>query len=46
MDRAHRISQDKPVFVYKLLTGSTVEEKMLALQEKKKVLAEGVLPPG
>ncbi|MCP4010147.1 MAG: DEAD/DEAH box helicase, partial [Proteobacteria bacterium] len=42
MDRTHRIGQDKPVFVYKLLTEGTVEEKILALQEHKKALAEGV----
>jgi SNF2 family DNA or RNA helicase len=38
--RAHRIGQDKPVFVYKLMTQGTVEEKILALQSRKKGLAE------
>jgi len=42
MDRTHRIGQDKPVFVYKLLTEGTVEEKILALQKRKKALAEGI----
>jgi len=42
MDRVHRIGQDKPVFVYKLLTEGTVEEKILAMQKHKKALAEGV----
>lgn len=42
MDRTHRIGQDKPVFVYKLLTEGTVEEKILALQEHKKALADGI----
>ncbi len=41
-DRAHRIGQDKPVFVYKLITEGTVEEKILALQEKKRRLAESM----
>lgn len=41
-DRAYRIGQDKPVFVYKLVTEDTVEEKILQLQEKKQALAEGL----
>ena len=41
-DRAHRIGQDKPVFVYKLVTEGTVEEKILALQERKHKLAQGI----
>jgi len=41
-DRAHRIGQDKPVFVYKLITENTVEEKILSLQEKKLALINGV----
>lgn len=41
-DRAHRIGQDKPVFVYKLITENTVEEKMLAMQERKRNLAESI----
>ena len=41
-DRAHRIGQDKPVFVYKLLTDSTVEEKIQALKEKKKAIADSL----
>ncbi len=41
-DRAHRIGQDKPVFVYKLVTEQTVEERILAMQERKRALAAGV----
>jgi superfamily II DNA or RNA helicase len=37
-DRAHRIGQDKPVFVYKLIAQGTVEEKMLQLQSAKSAL--------
>jgi SNF2 family DNA or RNA helicase len=42
-DRAHRIGQDKPVFVYKLITEGTVETKIQRMQEKKSRLAEGIL---
>ena len=38
-DRAHRIGQDKPVFIYKLVTEGTVEEKIQELKEKKKAIA-------
>lgn len=41
-DRAHRIGQDKAVFVYKLITENTLEEKILAMQAKKQALADGV----
>jgi len=42
-DRAHRIGQDKPVFVYKMFTVGTVEEKIFELQERKRALASSVL---
>jgi len=35
-DRAHRIGQTRHVFNYKLITRGTVEEKIIALQKKKK----------
>lgn len=41
-DRAHRIGQDKPVFVYKLVTERTVEEKIQDLKEKKRAIADAV----
>ena len=37
-DRAYRIGQDKPVFVYKLIMEDTVEEKIYQLQERKQLL--------
>jgi len=45
-DRAHRIGQDKPVFVYKLICSGTVEEKIQAMQERKAELARAVLEGG
>ncbi len=41
-DRAYRIGQDKPVFVYKLVCEGTVEEHVLAMQQRKAQLAKGV----
>jgi SNF2 family DNA or RNA helicase len=37
-DRAHRIGQDRPVVAYKLVARNTIEEKVLALQARKKDL--------
>jgi superfamily II DNA or RNA helicase len=45
-DRAHRIGQDKPVFVYRLVSQGTVEERILTLQEKKRALFEAALGDG
>jgi non-specific serine/threonine protein kinase len=42
-DRAHRIGQDKPVFIYKIIARETVEEKILQLQEKKRGLVEQLI---
>ena len=45
-DRAHRIGQDKPVFVYRLICAGTVEEKIQAMQGRKAELARAVLEGG
>ncbi|TCV96202.1 SNF2 family DNA or RNA helicase [Luteibacter rhizovicinus] len=45
-DRAHRIGQDKPVFVYRLITAGTVEERIEELKARKAELAEAVLEGG
>jgi non-specific serine/threonine protein kinase len=42
-DRTHRIGQDKHVFVYKMITKDTVEEKILQLQERKKELVSNLI---
>ncbi len=42
-DRAYRIGQHKPVFVYKMIARGTVEEKIQLLQKDKSELAAGVL---
>jgi superfamily II DNA or RNA helicase len=42
-DRAHRIGQDKPVFVHRLITAGTIEEKMQVLKERKQALVSGIL---
>ncbi len=45
-DRAHRIGQTSTLFVYKLVTEKTVEEKILALQARKAALADGLYREG
>lgn len=42
-DRAYRIGQKKPVFVYNLIVNASVEARMLALQQKKRQLADTLL---
>ncbi|WP_233713232.1 DEAD/DEAH box helicase [Amaricoccus solimangrovi] len=42
MDRAHRIGQTKPIFVYRLVAEGTVEEVILALQARKQALADAL----
>jgi superfamily II DNA or RNA helicase len=42
-DRAHRIGQDRPVMVYRMVTKDTVEERILALQSRKRALSDVAL---
>jgi SNF2 family DNA or RNA helicase len=42
-DRAHRIGQTQPVMVYRLVAADTVEERILALQQRKRDLAQAAL---
>ena len=45
-DRTHRIGQQRPVMVYKLVAKDTVEERIIELQEQKRSLAEAALEGG
>ena len=42
-DRSHRIGQEKPVFIYKLIVRDSVEEKILQLQDRKRALADQLI---
>jgi SNF2 family DNA or RNA helicase len=42
-DRAHRIGQDRPVMVYRLVAKDTVEERVLELQRRKRQIADSAL---
>ncbi|HBE40738.1 MAG TPA: hypothetical protein DDW27_05960 [Bacteroidales bacterium] len=45
-NRAHRIGQDKSIFVYKYVSTGTIEEKIIRLQERKSKLAESFITAG
>lgn len=42
-DRTHRIGQEKPVFVYRLIARDSVEEKIVQLQDKKRDLVDQLI---
>lgn len=43
IDRTHRIGQQQKVFAYKMICRDTVEEKILALQQKKQSLVKDII---
>jgi len=45
-DRVHRIGQDKPVFVHKLVCSQTIEDRILVAQQAKSQLAHSLLDEG
>ncbi len=45
-DRAHRIGQQQPVFVYRLIAAGSIEERIAELQKRKALLAESILEGG
>lgn len=46
VDRAHRIGQQKPVQVHRLLVEETVEDRIVALQEQKRQFVDAALDEG
>lgn len=45
-DRAHRIGQEQPVFVYRLIAAGSIEERIAELQQRKAALADSILQGG
>jgi hypothetical protein len=43
MDRAHRIGQKKTVYVYKLVTTDSIEEKIMKIQESKMAISNAIV---
>ncbi|GAC57125.1 putative helicase [Gordonia hirsuta DSM 44140 = NBRC 16056] len=46
VDRAHRIGQERPVTVYRLVSTGTIEEKVVALQDRKRALFDALIDDG
>jgi SNF2 family DNA or RNA helicase len=46
VDRAHRIGQDRPVMVYRLVAKGTIEDKVMALKARKAALFSSVMADG
>jgi SNF2 family DNA or RNA helicase len=42
-DRAHRIGQERPVTIYRLVTKDSIEERIVALHDEKRALAQSLL---
>ncbi len=45
-DRAHRIGQANPVFVYRIIAADTIEDRILELQARKRELARSLIEGG
>ncbi len=43
IDRTHRIGQDQKVFAYNMICKDTIEEKIMALQERKQIVSDEVI---
>jgi non-specific serine/threonine protein kinase len=43
IDRTHRIGQTKNIFAYRMICKDTIEDKILQLQERKRILAKELI---
>ncbi|MCK0437927.1 DEAD/DEAH box helicase [Gordonia alkaliphila] len=46
VDRAHRIGQERPVTVYRLVSAETIEERVIELQDRKRALFDALIDDG